>query len=434
MSQTIRTKDNSTSEQILSDDNPLENLAGKSVRGLAGEGDLFLYPAKPKDFDESDILFSLDNERRIQTGNMMGYLGKGGNRLTISSRFAEEDQDYFLHYILLRALNFNIINLEFGTSPAEQYYKLLPFLFPKYLNEAMRKGLYKEYVRRDYNNARINGPIDVGRHIKQNTPFIGKIAFRTREYSYNNAVIHLIRHTIEYMRQSGWGEILGTDAVCKENVRVIEDASVDYRMHDRLKVIKQNRRKQIRHSYFTEYQSLQKLCIRILQGSRQTYGDSDDNVYGIIFDGANLWEEYLDKILRNSFDHSNNRTKTNPKYLFEASEWHRNRGTIYPDFISKEAPFIILDAKYKPKGNIGNQDYLQMIAYMYVLEARKGIYIYPDSMGDGDTEPMIINNRERRHVEKIGVRIPKEREVHSFAEFSEKMKESEQVLLEQLAL
>ncbi len=60
------------------------------------------------------------------------------------------------------------------------YYDLLVFLFPYYLNEAMRKGIYKEYVKREYNNANIKGAVDVGKHIRSNVPFVGKVAYRTR--------------------------------------------------------------------------------------------------------------------------------------------------------------------------------------------------------------------------------------------------------------
>ncbi|MEX1474644.1 guanosine 5'-monophosphate oxidoreductase, partial [Enterococcus sp. C84] len=77
------------------------------------------------------------------------------------------------------------------------YYDLLVFLFPYYLNEAMRKGIYKEYVKREYNNANIKGAVDVAKHIRSNVPFVGKVAYRTREFSYNNHLTQLIRHTIE---------------------------------------------------------------------------------------------------------------------------------------------------------------------------------------------------------------------------------------------
>lgn len=43
-------------------------------------------------------------------------------------------------------------------------------------------------------------PIDVARHMKKNTPFIGNIAYSQREYSYDNDLMELVRHTIEYIK------------------------------------------------------------------------------------------------------------------------------------------------------------------------------------------------------------------------------------------
>lgn len=40
---------------------------------------------------------------------------------------------------------------------------------------------------------------------------------------------------------------------------------------------------------------------------------------------------------------------------------------------------IIADAKYKPIKNIGNRDYLQVLAYMFRFDAKAGYYLYPES-------------------------------------------------------
>ena len=42
---------------------------------------------------------------------------------------------------------------------------------------------------------------------------------------------------------------------------------------------------------------------------------------------------------------------------------------------------MIADAKYKPIDNIGNKDYLQVLAYMFRFDAKKGFYFYPE-MGE----------------------------------------------------
>ena len=59
--------------------------------------------------------------------------------------------------------------------------------------------MYKQYITRKNNDANVRGVIDVNRHIRYNKPFNGKIAYSTREYSYDNDVTQLIRHTIEFI-------------------------------------------------------------------------------------------------------------------------------------------------------------------------------------------------------------------------------------------
>ena len=51
------------------------------------------------------------------------------------------------------------------------------------------------------------------------------------------------------------------------------------------------------HLYYSGYSSLTKLCLLILRNEQIKYGQDDSNIHGILFDGAWLWEEYLNTIL-----------------------------------------------------------------------------------------------------------------------------------------
>lgn len=81
-------------------------------------------------------------------------------------------------------------------------------MFPKFLNEALSQGLYKEYKRNEYNDANVRGTIDINRHLRSNMPFNGRVAYRTREFSHDNHVTELIRHTIDYISKSRFGRTL----------------------------------------------------------------------------------------------------------------------------------------------------------------------------------------------------------------------------------
>lgn len=108
-------------------------------------------------------------------------------------------------------------------------------------------------------------------------------------------------------------------------------------------------------------------------------------------------------------------------------------GLIYPDFIGRnQNERVIADAKYKPIDNIGNKDYLQVLAYMFRFDAKKGFYLYPEAGEDDDlrlrlnqgTTYDIVVPREDIMVVKHGLKIPKD--AIDYADFVKEMALSEQ--------
>lgn len=318
---------------------------------------------------------------QIITGNIMGFVGVNDTQIDIRSRFAKEDgNDYFLHYMLQRVFAINLFDIKHSTSQ-EQVFDFLLYLFPHFLQKALGQGLYKKYRRFEYNDANIRGPIDVSRHIRQNIPFRGTVAYSTREHSYDNEVTQLIRHTIEYIKTKAHGaHILSNNKEMKEAVSQIAMATQTYNVRERQKVINQNLRP-VRHPYYSAYTELQKICLQILRHESLKYGQEKDKVYGILFDGAWLWEEYLDKILRKiDFKHAENKKKMGGFRMFEKKEddekINKNSRKLYPDFYKDN---YILDAKYKHlNSGVGREDLYQVVTYMYCKSAEHGGYLYPD--------------------------------------------------------
>ena len=141
-----------------------------------------------------------------------------------------------------------------------------------------------------------------------------------------------------------------------------------------MKVIQENLSPRI-HPFYTEYANLQKLCIQILRQEEIKHGADDNRIYGMLFDGAWLWEEYLNTILQGvGFKHPENKLGTGAIYLFE------HGGKRFPDFWKKD---FVLDAKYKKLASddnrlgINRDDIHQVMAYMYRLRAQKGGIVYP---------------------------------------------------------
>lgn len=324
-------------------------------------------------------MFILEGDKLV-TGNIMGFVGYNGTQVSIRSRFAKDNgNDYFLHYMLQKVLCLNVFNLDFQ-SDRENIFDFLIYLFPGFLKEALRQGTYREYQVRKYNDANIRGRIDIAQHIKQNIPFTGKVAYSTREYVADNHVTQLIRHTIEYIKQHPMGgNILNSDEKTKEAVGIINACTPTYNRMGRQKVVSQNLRP-LSHPYYYAYRDLQRLCMRILRHEEMKYGADDDQIHGILFDGAWLWEEYLNTFMKDlGFTHPRNKTGEGKEHMFIKPR----AVPVFPDFYLDGK--IVLDAKYKRHetlfGNLQREDRFQVLAYMHIFDVNKGGLIVPVPTG-----------------------------------------------------
>lgn len=409
----LKIKDNS--KQKKEDFSCIENLTGKiadkTLGQLEREG-VFVFPEIVKDAagieGEQTILDSVDDE--YHSGNVMGFIGYGDERLIIKSRFSRTDDDYFFQYLLNRVLDFpNIVNLETDANQDNWLFNLLLFLFPHYLKAAMRKGLFKKYIQRRNNDGNVRGVIDIARHIAKNTPFTGNVAYSYRELSYDNALMEIVHHTIEFIK----GKPYGNRLLCKvkDEVKLVVEATTGYNACDRQRIIEINKNRPVQHAYFREYRALQRLCLLILRHQKHQIGTGSRQIYGILFDGAWLWEEYVCSIIGDIFYHPMNKGGAGAQRLFSG-----NNGLIYPDFISRSSDHrIIADAKYKPKDNTGNRDYLQVLAYMFRFDAKISYYLYPETeasedsvfyLNSGTTYENNVVPRNDICVIKRGLKIP----------------------------
>ena len=377
----ITISDNNWEGLTISDEHHLENLhkiAEKPIGQLSLDDNpnLLIFPQNLEEYgDKIGKQYVCEvKDGKLYTGNIMGFIGYGDTKVRIHSRFAQGDDDYFLHYMLQKVFAINLFDLKYH-SDEESIFDFLIYLFPAFLKRAMRQGLYKEYQTREYNDADIKGRIDVARHIRMNVPFAGKVAYSTREYAYDNHVTQLIRHTIEFISNHPYdGGILKNDDLTKDAVSLIREATPTYSQNERRKVINQNLRP-LSHPYFSEYRHLQHLCMQILRYEEIKYGRNEDEIYGVLFDGAWLWEEYLNTLLKDcGYKHPQNKVFSGRIHLFTD-----NSGARYPDFFKDG---IVLDAKYKRYEDIALQridgdDLHQVITYMYILSAQYGGLIVP---------------------------------------------------------
>lgn len=412
-------------------------IADKTIAELCRENEnLLIFPFSIDQADdrigESSVLSILNTDDpdkvTISTGNVMGFIGVGDLQIKIKSRFDQGRDDFLLHYMLQRVLSFNLFDLSHNNE-YEDVFDFIMFMFPFFLKTALRQGLYREYQNYKHNDANIKGPIDIGRHIAHNIPFMGNVAYSTREYSQDNNMTELIRHTIEFMKTKRYGQsVLNIDSETAQNVETIIEHTPLYNKNDRRNIINKNLRMKI-HPYYTEYRPLQSLCLQILRMEEVKYGESDDEICGILFDGAWLWEEYVNTILRNvGFIHPENKLHKGRIYLFE------DGGVRYPDFYKDD---FVLDAKYKRLGSydkvskVDRDDVHQVIAYMKALHVQRGGFITPLEQKQEKVPTSRLKDSDSM-MSIFGIEICKE--AKSYPDFCEKMKVMEKTFVDSLQL
>ncbi|HFU3800242.1 TPA: guanosine 5'-monophosphate oxidoreductase [Streptococcus suis] len=352
----------------------VEKLSNRTLKQLAGE-DFLLFPPninQSSDLRAEQSIFELRNGQ-WWTCNLAGFLAGQGESMTIRSRFSLDDgDDLFLQYMLESVLHYNVTKHQLNSQRNQSFYDLLVFLFPYYLNQALSKGIYKEYVRNNYNDSHLRGRIEISRHIRQNALFTGRIAYQTREFSFDNPVNQLIRHTIEKICHHH-AFILDTEPTIREHVQVIRQLTPSYSLMDRETVLLKNINSPLRHGYFEEYGHLQELCVRIFQEEKIHFGNQDQHINGFLIDIAWLWEEYIGKVT--NWEHYGRGSNLKTLHLFK-NPVHSPR---YPDFIYQGIP---IDTKYKRFLDSRN-DYNQLTTYVHILQAKQGGFIQPSTEKSG---------------------------------------------------
>ena len=330
-------------------------------------------------------------------------------RIQITSRFDKLPQQPFLSWMLQKVYRFDIVQPLPSPSLEDSFWRMLiELLFWQKLGEAREIGLYRQYQNREYNDLRFKGHLDLDRHIRLNFPLWDKIAYSRREITFDNPINHLLRYAIHDIRSRRNEQQLysGNQEDALAMALSIEQETPTWRENGLRELLDtRDVREEIRQPFFYDYyEDLRKLALMVIDDLgidlyRENSTDDGYKINGVIFDGADLWEDYLDTILSQTnppFLHPNNRTiYRGESHSVELSLYKDCKDpTIIPDFITEDHS-IILDAKYKPLDKRGfnspeeREDRFQLISYLHVLKASAGYLLYPTN-----PEPRKIEKKE----------------------------------------
>ena len=223
--------------QRLSDDFK-KQILNRSLENLSKSSKLLVYPSYLDylggENPEDDRFILKASENQYKSGNLVGFIGYGNEQLIIESRFGK----LLFPYLLEKVFRIYIAkDFGFGTDSGLTILDILCFSFPIYLKSALSKGLYKRYVSHAYNDPNLRGKLDIPRFIKEDIPFLGKIAYSRREFSFDNGITELIRCTIDYIERQKHLSFVLSDV--QSEVRKVKEITTSYRPQNKKKIVEE---------------------------------------------------------------------------------------------------------------------------------------------------------------------------------------------------
>jgi 5-methylcytosine-specific restriction endonuclease McrBC regulatory subunit McrC len=356
---------------------------------------------------------------------------KGGGtpvQVEITSRFDEGKQQFFLNYLLSKVFGGSLMGPVAGGGD-DLWDMLLAFIFRHRLQEASAVGLFKQFRTFQRNDIRVRGRIDVARHLRRNTPFLGSVAYATHEITFDNSTNHLLRHAWAKVQQKWLAAAVGGVRLT-EMQHQLEQNTPTWRRSDVLECIRHKENQTpIKQPYFqAHYEPLRRVALALLRHEGASLYQREQEAEGVIFDGSWLWEEYVWTLLREieGFHHPRNKEQT--------GRWSTPPGvTFYPDFFHRDKR-VVLDAKYRRP--LADQDEersqpiaTQVFAYMFLLDAVHGGIINPEGNGTHSpseiTRQMRVEDRDAKKAWWHALALEPPRDLANASAFKTEMEERE---------
>jgi 5-methylcytosine-specific restriction endonuclease McrBC regulatory subunit McrC len=306
--------------------------------------------------------------KRLTTGNYCGIIFAKPYNIIIESRFG----DAFLKR-MLNVLNDVYIQTEVVEGKLNHdnpFLQILIYLFIQSLEKASILGLPREYKDFKHNEYKVRGRLDINNIVRRNIPFTGKISSISREQTEVEEIAEVINYTINKCDR-----YLGSNNTIIKRINNVRNTlkSLSKNIYpDKFIIDKAKKHRVLQNPVFSEYKNVLKYAELIINMS-DIYNDKKQNnkSRGYIFDVSELFEIYIEKILRHNLQGWSVKAqeKINTyKGTFFARE-------IRPDLVlEKDDKVLVFDTKYKrmnyrgstknDMGDVDRTDFFQIHTYM----------------------------------------------------------------------
>lgn len=299
-------------------------------------------------------LYTKENEGEtkffIQTGLYAGVLFHKGCKINITTNYGEA----LLHRMLSAVSDIYVDSNHVVAEKEENsnyFLFIIAHLFIQSLEKAMVMGLPQYYQTQSERSQKVRGKIDINEYFRKEIPFRGKLTSTYRERIYVQEIVDVLFATLKKLEvtfgKDIYGRLLGTYQLLTQ-----QQSGVYITENIINKAISHRTLYNPVYSAFKkalEYAEIILLNIDLLQSETQ----KDITTTGYLFDIAELFELYIEKIMSKRF--TDWYVDSQVKMPIYQNYFYRKN--IYPDLVLRHkdtGKTIVLDAKFKKMSLYGN--------------------------------------------------------------------------------
>lgn len=336
---------------------------------------------------------SSEREYFVETGLFAGVVYHDGCQFNITCRGG----DAFLHR-MLRVLNDVYVDTQETSAENRKapnaFQHIIAYLFVHSLERAATLGLPHLYQKTTQRSHKVRGNVDINAYFRNDMPFMGKLTTTFREQRAVQSITDVLFLVCEHIKKTFGVKTLQPIANLYQTLK--SDYSGAYPTQATIREAK-NHRVLTNPMYAAFRTTLEYAEIILNNWDLQAKKHAKQATYGYLFDISQLFEVYLEKLLKSHFT---NWTVTGQAQLNVYAGRFFNRN-MYPDIVMRHNEtdeVIVFDAKFKQMTydyqDLDRTDFYQIHSYMsyYGENLLIGGLLYPLSI-----EPEEIAPKEKTH-------------------------------------
>jgi 5-methylcytosine-specific restriction enzyme subunit McrC len=304
-----------------------------------------------------------EKEYIVQTGLYAGILFYKGCKINITTKYG----DAFLKRMLNVVNDIYVNNEQVKARKDEsenQFLFIIAYLFIQSLEKAVVLGLPQQYKKHQERSRKVRGRIDFNDYLKRDIPFQGKLSSTFKERMYVQEIVDVLYLALRKLEMIFGKEIhsrlLGLNELLKQYY--------SGRFTSYSTIQKAIRHQSISNPMYYGFKKVLEYAEIILLDKDLMHDSNNDHLAttGYLFDIAELFELYLEKLLRRNFLEWS--VSGQEEILIYQQKFYSR--PMYPDLVMKQrtsGKVVVFDAKFKnmkmQNGDVDRADLHQIHSY-----------------------------------------------------------------------